>query len=212
MLDKKLLTLIRGQRKYIVYAVLLSLAGLLANLAITAGICWIFRQVIAGQPDALWRPLMVMAAGILLRFVFTVTAGDLKTRLGSGVKRDLRRRAYDKILRLGVRSTEDMSMAGLTQVTMEGIEQLDLYYSAYLPQFFYSMIAPLVLFLICLRLDWPTALVLLCCVPLIPVSIVAVSRYAKKIFAKYWGKYTSMGDGFLDSVQGLKELKIFQAD
>ena len=74
------------------------------------------------------------------------------------------------------------------------------------------MIAPVALFLICAWLDWPTALVLLCCVPLIPVSIVAVSRYAKKIFAKYWGKYTSMGDGFLDSVQGLKELKIFQAD
>jgi ABC-type transport system involved in cytochrome bd biosynthesis fused ATPase/permease subunit len=56
------------------------------------------------------------------------------------------------------------------------------------------------------------ALVLLACVPLIPVSIVAVSKWAKKIFAKYWGKYTSMGDKFLDSVQGLKELKIFKAD
>ena len=74
------------------------------------------------------------------------------------------------------------------------------------------MIAPVVLFCLCVWLDWPTALVLLCCVPLIPASIVAVSKYAKKIFAKYWGKYTSMGDGFLDSVQGLKELKIFQAD
>ena len=56
------------------------------------------------------------------------------------------------------------------------------------------------------------AVVLLCCVPLIPVSIVAVSKYAKKVFAKYWGLYMSMGDGFLDSVQGLKELKIFNAD
>lgn len=74
------------------------------------------------------------------------------------------------------------------------------------------MIAPVILFLICVWIDWRTALVLIACVPLIPVSIVAVSKYAKKIFAKYWGKYTSMGDKFLDSVQGLKELKIFQAD
>ena len=74
------------------------------------------------------------------------------------------------------------------------------------------MIAPVILFLICVWIDWRTALVLIACVPLIPVSIVAVSKYAKKIFAKYWGKYTSMGDIFLDSVQGLKELKIFQAD
>lgn len=212
MLDRKLLALIGGRRKYIVYTVLLSLAGLLANLAITAGICWIFHQVMAGDVSRLWQPLVVMAAGIAARFFLTVKVGDLKTKLGSTVKADLRRRAYDKILRLGVRSTGELSMAGLTQVTMEGIEQLDLYYSTYLPQFFYSMIAPVALFLICAWLDWPTALVLLCCVPLIPVSIVAVSRYAKKIFAKYWGKYTSMGDGFLDSVQGLKELKIFQED
>ena len=212
MLDKKLLALIGEQRKYIVYTVLLSLAGLLANLAITAGICWIFYQVLAGDVSRLWQPLAVMGAGIAARFFLTVKVGDLKTKLGSAVKTDLRRRAYDKILRLGVRSTGELSMVGLTQVTMEGIEQLDLYYSTYLPQFFYSMLAPVVLFLICVWLDWPTALVLLCCVPLIPVSIVAVSKYAKKIFAKYWGKYTSMGDGFLDSVQGLKELKIFQAD
>ena len=124
----------------------------------------------------------------------------------------MRERTYDKILRLGVRSTDGMSMAGLTQVSMEGIEQLDLYYSTYLPQFFFSMIAPILLFCICVGIDWRTSLVLLACVPLIPVSIVAVSKYAKKIFAKYWGKYTSMGDAFLDSVQGLKELKIFKAD
>ena len=105
-----------------------------------------------------------------------------------------------------------MSMAGLTQVSMEGVEQLDLYYSSYIPQFFFSMLAPFILFFICLPIDWRVATVLLACVPLIPVSIIAVSKYAKKIFAKYWGKYTSMGDSFLDSVQGLKELKIFKAD
>lgn len=212
MLDKRLLALIRGQRKYIVYAVLLSLAGLGANLSITAGICWVFGQVIAGGALQLWQPVLLIAGGIAVRFLFTIQAGDIKTRLGSQVKTELRRRAYDKMLRLGVRATQEMSMAGLTQMTMEGIEQLDLYYSTYLPQFFYAMIAPVVLFLVCVGLDWPTALVLLCCVPLIPASIVAVSKCAKRIFAKYWGQYTSMGDGFLDSVQGLKDLKIFQAD
>ena len=85
-------------------------------------------------------------------------------------------------------------------------------YSSYIPQFFYAMLAPFILFGITVWIEWRVAVVLLCCVPLIPVSIIAVSKYAKKIFAKYWGKYTSMGDSFLDSVQGLKELKIFKAD
>lgn len=89
---------------------------------------------------------------------------------------------------------------------------MDLYYSAYLPQFFYAMLSPLLLFGICVFLNWCVAAVLLACVPLIPVSIVAVSRFAKRIFAKYWGQYTAMGDVFLDSVQGLKELKLFRAD
>lgn len=212
MIDKDLLVLIGGQRKYIIYTVLLHMLGLFANLGITAGICWALHLVLAGQTVGYVLPLLLMSAGIGTRSLLTVRIGDFKARLGNAVKSDLRHKTYQKILRLGVRSTEEMSMAGLTQVTMEGIEQLDLYYSNYLPQFFYSMIAPLILFVICVFLDWRTSLVLLCCVPLIPVSIAAVSKYAKKIFTKYWGKYTTMGDGFLDSVQGLKELKIFQAD
>ena len=103
-------------------------------------------------------------------------------------------------------------MAGLTQLAVEGVEQLDLYYTSYIPQFFYAMLAPFVFFGVTVGIQWRVAVVLLCCVPLIPASIIAVSKYAKKIFAKYWGKYTSMGDSFLDSVQGLKELKIFRAD
>ena len=157
-------------------------------------------------------PAITAVFAINVRYIASRLTGDLKDVLGRKVKKDLRSRTYDKILRLGVKSTDGMSMAGLTQVSMEGIEQLDLYYSTYLPQFFFSMIAPFILFAICVGIDWRTSLVLLACVPLIPVSIVAVSKYAKKIFAKYWGKYTSMGDGFLDSVQGLKELKIFRAD
>ena len=157
-------------------------------------------------------PAITAVVAIIVRYIASRLTGDLKDVLGRKVKKDLRERTYDKILRLGVKSTDGMSMAGLTQVSMEGIEQLDLYYSTYLPQFFFSMIAPFILFAICAGIDWRTSLVLLACVPLIPVSIVAVSKYAKKIFAKYWGKYTSMGDGFLDSVQGLKELKIFRAD
>ena len=133
-------------------------------------------------------------------------------RSAEPLKSGLREQVYGKILRLGVHAAEEVGMAGLTQMALEGIEQLDLYYSSYIPQFFYAMVAPVILFLITVWIDWRVALVLLCCAPLIPLSIIAVSRYAKRIFSKYWGKYTSMGDGFLDSVQGLRELKIFQAD
>lgn len=213
MFDKELLKLIGGNKKYVVYVVLLMILGMLANIGITASICWAVYFLIEGyEPLAYIYPAVTAVVAIIVRYVASRCTGSLKDMLGRKVKKDLRERTYDKILRLGVKSTDGMSMAGLTQVSMEGIEQLDLYYSTYLPQFFFSMIAPFILFAICVGIDWRTSLVLLACVPLIPVSIVAVSKYAKKIFAKYWGKYTSMGDGFLDSVQGLKELKIFRAD
>lgn len=213
MFDKELLKLIGGNKKYVVYVVLLMILGMLANIGITASICWAVYLLIEKQPALMYiYPAITAVVAILVRYIASRLTGDLKDVLGRKVKKDLRERTYDKILRLGVKSTDGMSMAGLTQVSMEGIEQLDLYYSTYLPQFFFSMIAPFILFAICVGIDWRTSLVLLACVPLIPVSIVAVSKYAKKIFAKYWGKYTSMGDGFLDSVQGLKELKIFRAD
>lgn len=213
MIDKELFKLIGGNKKYIFTAVLTQVIGLVANVAVTGSVCYaVYLLTVSAAYSEFVYPLIGAVWGIAIRYICSRLTGEIKDKLGRQVKKDLRERVYDKIVKLGVRTTDGMSMAGLTQVAVEGVEQLDLYYSSYLPQFFFAMIAPVVLFLICVRIDWRTSLVLIACVPLIPVSIVAVSRYAKKIFAKYWGKYTSMGDKFLDSVQGLKELKIFMAD
>ena len=213
MIYKELLRLLGGSRKYIFYTVGAMVIGLIANLSITASICYAIKLLSqSAEPSAYIIPAVCGVVGVAVRYAASRITGNLKDLLGRKAKKDLREKTYDKIVRLGVRSTDGMSVAGLTQVAMEGIEQLDLYYSSYIPQFFYAMLAPIILFFVTVGIDWRVAVVLLCCVPLIPVSIVAVSKYAKKIFAKYWGKYTSMGDSFLDSVQGLRELKIFRAD
>lgn len=216
MIDKKLLALLGANKKYIYYTVALMILGLFANLSITAAICRTIELAVNFQQYETARvfllPAAIAAAGAAVRYAASRGAGELRDTLGRRAKKELRERVYGKIVRLGVRSADGMSMAGLTQVAMEGVEQLDLYYSSYIPQFFYAMAAPVILFCVTSPVDWRMALVLLACVPLIPLSIIAVSKYAKKIFAKYWGKYTSMGDAFLDSVQGMRELKIFRAD
>ena len=217
MIDKKLLRLLGENKKYIVYTVAWMILGLFANISIAACICGIiartahYKTYSGGAIIFLW-PVLGVVLAIAVRYLASRRAGDLKDQLGRKVKLSLREQVYHKIVKLGVRATDGMSMAGLTQVSLEGVEQLDLYYSNYLPQFFYAMLAPVILFCITVWMDYKVALILLVCVPLIPMSIIAVSKYAKKIFAKYWDKYTSMGDSFLDSVQGLKELKIFKAD
>ncbi len=213
MIDKELFKLLGKNKKYIFIVVSLMILGLIFNIGITASIC--------GGIYILYKYLDVInftyvALGLITsifgRLVITITTGKIKDKLGRDVKKDIRDKAYKKILFLGTRSQGDIKIAGLSQICIEGIEQLDLYYSTYLPQFFYSMIAPLILFLVNVFISWEVSLVLLCCVPLIPISIVVVSKYAKKVFAKYWGKYISMGDSFLDCIQGLKELKIYKAD
>lgn len=216
MIDKQLISLIGSHKKYIRFTVLLMILGLFANVAITASICMAIH-ILINHKDGIYialfaMPFAIAVIGIAIRFMVSRLVGKYNDLLGRKAKKDLRQKVYNKIVKLGVRTTDDMSMAGLTQVAVEGVEQLDLYYSTYIPQFFYAMIAPLILFSISVWIQWRVAVILIACVPLIPVSIIIVSKYAKKIFAKYWGKYTSMGDSFLDSVQGLKELKIFRAD
>ena len=142
MLDKELLKLIGGNKKYIAYVVVLSVVGLLANLAITASICYAVSLAMQATDGTLKSyvsfvyPAIIAVVAIIVRYVMTRLTGSLREKLSREVKKDLRQKTYNKILSLGVKSTDGMNMAGLTQVAMEGVEQLDLYYSAYLPQFF----------------------------------------------------------------------------
>ena len=214
MLDKNLFKLLGGNKKYIFIVVALMAVGLLASVGTTACICWAVSLAVSGETEFVKfvAPICIAVVCVLIRYAVSRINGDLKDILGRNIKKDLRAKAYEKIVRLGVKEADGIGMAGLTQTAMEGVEQLDVYFTTYIPQFFFAMMAPVILFLITVWVDWRVALVLLAMVPAIPMSIIAVSKYAKKVFAKYWGKYISMGGEFLDSVQGLKELKIFKAD
>ena len=90
--------------------------------------------------------------------------------------------------------------------------QLETYFAAYLPQLFYALLAPLTLFVALAFVSVPAAVVLLVCVPLIPVAIAAVQTWAKRLLGRYWGQYTELGDTFLENLQGLTTLKVYQAD
>ena len=105
-----------------------------------------------------------------------------------------------------------MSSSEVVQVSTEGVEQLETYFGKYLPQLFYSLLAPLTLFCILCRVSMKASLILLICVPLIPVSIVVVQKIAKRLLNQYWSIYTGLGDSFLENLQGLTTLKIYQAD
>lgn len=142
MLDKELLRLL-DKKGYVAWTVVLSVASLFLNLGITACVCIALAWAREGVNATKYAYLAVAAAALVaIRFVTGMISGNLRNGISNGVKTDLRNKTYRKIVDLGVNSADDMNVAGLTQVSLEGIEQLDLYYSSYLPQFFYAMIAP----------------------------------------------------------------------
>lgn len=160
MIDKQLFNLIGENKKYIFITVALMLLGTVANITITASICWaLYLATINAKGTLFLYPALTALLGIFTRYFTTITVGNLKDTLGRKVKKDLRQRTYNKIVTLGERGADGLSMAGLIQVSMEGIEQLDLYYSSYLPQFLFSLISPLILFAISFKINWQMALV-----------------------------------------------------
>ncbi len=214
MMDKRLIGTVSQSKKYIAGNVVLQWCSLWANIAIMYSISFLFQGLF--QKSAHLQELGITAGivlvSVLIRFLSTIGASRMGYLSSKAVKKTLRELIYQKLLRLGASYKEQVKTSEVVQVAVEGVDQLETYFGAYLPQFFYSMLAPLTLFLVLSFVSFPSALVLLVCVPLIPAAIAAVQTWAKKLLSKYWGQYTALGDTFLENLQGLTTLKIYQAD
>ncbi len=211
MIDKKLITLVGNKKKEVVSITLLNIITLLLNVSFSATVCLII-YCIFNNNSYIFIAILLLLLIIIFRYLLNNYLAKIKVNLGEEIKTDLRSRILSKSLSLKTKRKEYASNATLTQLTVEGIEQLDLYFTTFIPNFIYGLTAPLILFIICLFIEVKTAIVLIIALPLIPITIILVSKYAKKIFNKYWNKYTSMSDNFLDSLEGMKELKIFNYD
>ncbi len=214
MIDKRLVGQVGGSKKYIAGNVALQWVSLLANIAMMCAITKLIAGLwdgTAGERDILLT-LLVGICAALVRFGCVKGSARMSFLSSRAVKKTLRRLIYEKLLRLGTSYREQVQTSEVVQVAVEGVDQLETYFGAYLPQFFYAMLAPVTLFAVLSRVSLPAAVVLLVCVPLIPVSIAAVQTWAKKLLGKYWGQYTALGDTFLENLQGLTTLKIYQAD
>lgn len=214
MINKRLIGMVSESKKYIAGNVVLQWISLVANITLMFSIAVLLQNLFIKTAQTKDFVAMAVIALMAVSIRFFCTAGAVRMGYLSSktVKRKLRSMIYEKLLRLGTSYHEQVKTSELVQVTVEGVDQLETYFGAYLPQFFYAMLAPLTLFLVLSFINFPAALVLLICVPLIPIAIAAVQTLAKKLLAKYWGQYTALGDTFLENLQGLTTLKIYQAD
>ena len=214
MMNKRLIDFVPESRKYIAGNVALQWVSLLANIGMMTAVTQLLAALFGGTADGaqLAGTAILAALAVAVRFACTTGASRMVFLSSRTVKKALREAIYQKLLRLGASYNEQVKTSEVVQVAVEGVDQLETYFGAYLPQFFYAMLAPLTLFAVLCFVNVPAAVVLLICVPLIPVAIAAVQTWAKKLLSKYWGQYTALGDTFLENLQGLTTLKIYQAD
>lgn len=214
MINKRLIDTVKNSKKYIACNVISQWVSLAVNIIIMGLIAKMLQALSVGTVEE--RQIMLTAvlagAAVVIRFLSVIVSSRMSYLSSKEVKKTLRQMIYQKLLRLGSSYNEQINTSEVVQVAVEGVEQLETYFGTYLPQFIYAMVAPLTLFGVLSMVNFPSALVLLVCVPMIPVTIVMIQRWAKKLLAKYWSQYTALGDTFLENLQGLTTTKIYQAD
>lgn len=214
MIKMRLVRLLRQAWKYIAYQVLWQWAALILQIIAIFQVTGLLSMAANHTltTNRVWISGMIFAVVIGLRFLCERMATKASYMASADVKRILRDKIYEKMLQLGASYKEKVSTSEVVQVSTEGVEQLETYFGRYLSQLFYSLLAPITLFVVLAFVNVRASAVLLVCVPLIPMSIVFVQKIAKKLLNKYWSIYTGLGDSFLENLQGMTTLKIYQAD
>jgi len=215
MIRKRLLEQAPQSKKYIAATVVLQWVKLCANIVLMFVFANVIRLVFSDADTSIGSLAVYIAAAVAVvavRYMCVYFSSKTSFYASAQVKKVLREKMYRKLCGMGQAYSEKVSTAEIVQVFVEGVDQLEMYFGKYLPQFFFSMLAPVTLFIVLSFVSFKSALVLMICVPLIPLSIVAVQKIAKKLLSKYWGVYVTLGDSFLENLQGLTTLKIYNAD
>jgi len=213
MINKRLINYCEESKKYIVLTVLANWISLLCNIGIILIVGDFIGKLFTG--DSLGNNtlrLIILGMLILIRIAANLSYGHFSHKASEGVKVKLRDGIFGKLTRIGLNYNKVTSTSSVVQVAVEGVEQLEVYFGRYLPQFFYALLAPITLFILFSFISLKAAIVFLVCVPLIPVSIIAIMKIAKRILKDYWNNYANLGDTFLENLQGLTTLKVFNID
>lgn len=163
-------------------------------------------------PISLATGMIVVMIALVVKWVSHYLYGCYSYQASANARTTLRRLIYQKLLRLGMAYQQVEKTSGIVQLSIEGVEQLEIYFGKYIPQFFYSLLAPITLFVCLSFISFKAALVFMLGVPLIPLSIVAIMKVAKRILKAYWNNYANLGETFLENLQGLTTLKVYNQD
>lgn len=219
-------------KKYMGLTILCSWVGIVCNIVIVWLIGQLINRMVEGEalnmtggsigealssypligPISLATGMIVVMIALVVKWVSHYLYGCYSNQASANARTTLRRLIYQKLLRLGMAYQQVEKTSGIVQLSIEGVEQLEIYFGKYIPQFFYSLLAPITLFVCLSFISFKAALVFMLGVPLIPLSIVAIMKVAKRILKAYWNNYANLGETFLENLQGLTTLKVYNQD
>ncbi|TGY41513.1 ABC transporter ATP-binding protein/permease [Clostridium sartagoforme] len=217
MINKRLINLCSQSKKYIGLTILVNWLAIICNIIIIFLVGQFINKVYMGgltsiNMESILKPGIIIVILLTIRFISNILYAKFSNLASAEARSTLRELVYKKLLRLGTGYSSVESTSSIVQVMVEGVEQLEIYFGKYLPQFFYSLLVPVTLFVFMSFVSFKAALVFILSVPLIPVSIIAIMKIAKRILKDYWKSYSDLGGSFLENLQGLTTLKVFDID
>jgi ATP-binding cassette subfamily C protein len=212
-MNKRLLSLNSGSKKWMVLTVFMNWISIICNITITLFIGNMIDKLYNNDfRFNLMKQIIFLMVILIIKFVSNRMSARFSYYSSAKIKKSLRESIYKKLLELGVNYNDTISTSSIVQISVDGVEALEIYFGRYLPQLFYSLLAPITLFVVVSSISLKVAIILLLCVPLIPISIIVIMKIAKKILSNYWNIYTNLGDSFLENIQGITTLKVFNND
>lgn len=232
MINKRLINICNESKKYIALTVLTNWIATLCNIITVIFIgqfinkLFLYKNLNLKNENvmdflskfevfkniSLTTSIIIVAGLLVLRYISNILYTKFSCMASSKARVTLRELIYKKLLELGTSYTSVESTSSVVQVSVEGVEQLEIYFGRYLPQFFYALLVPVTLFFFMSFISIKASVVFILSVPLIPISIIAIMKIAKRILKDYWKSYSDLGGTFLENLQGLTTLKVFNID
>jgi ATP-binding cassette subfamily C protein CydD len=214
---KQLTTWLKGQRTYaqgrLSKAIALgSLNGILmiVQMAVLAGI--INEIIFAQQSLSQLTPLLgALITVVLLRTLSGYITERYSRHAAMLIKTAIRQQLVQHLFAMGPAQTNTIGTAKIAQLLHQGVDSLEDYFAGYLPIVAYCSVIPTAILFAVFPMDWRSGLVLMLTAPMVPMFMIIIGHKAHDLNQKHWAKLLRMSSHFLDIIQGLTQLKIFNA-
>ena len=213
MIDKRLYNFSGNIKKYISITTFLSCVKLIANIFFYFIFAFLLVSLINKDFSFSYSHIIISILIIVfVRQFSTIKVAHMLGNLVVDVKRNLRKLILEKTLKLGLAYSQLFKTQELIHLSVDNIEQLEVYFGGFLTQFYYCIVSSFILFFSIAYFNLKIAFILLGFSLAIPLSLYIILDKVKKIQKKYFAKYMNVGTLFLDSLQGLTILKIYGTD